>query len=132
MKYYYAVFEKTKEAVEVEFPDLDGCVTFGDDWEEALANARDVLAAYLANSEPQFIKEPSSHKALEKLKLSGQLIPIEVDEKIKESYQDIKRVNVIFPTKILKKIDVFRKKIGLKRSTFLQKAAQEYLKQHAV
>lgn len=39
MKYYYALFRKTPEAVEVEFHDLQGCVTFGGAWNEALENA---------------------------------------------------------------------------------------------
>ena len=49
MNYYYAIFKQTTEAIEVEFPDLEGCVTFGEDWEEALANAEDVLAASSLN-----------------------------------------------------------------------------------
>ncbi len=36
MKYYHAVFKTSTGAVEVEFPDLQGCVTFGKDWENAL------------------------------------------------------------------------------------------------
>lgn len=44
------------------------------------------------------------------------------------SYQKLKRFNVIFPVEILKNIDAFRKKLGLKRSTFLLKAAENYLK----
>ena len=42
MKYYYAIFKKSRKTVEVDFPDLPGCVTYGKDWEEALANAEDV------------------------------------------------------------------------------------------
>jgi hypothetical protein len=30
----------------------------------------------------------------------------------------------------LNRIDKFRKKVGLKRSAFLQRAAEEYLQQH--
>ena len=129
MKHYYALFKKTDEAVEVEFPDLQGCFTFGSDWEEALENAKDVLAAWLVNAEPAFIKEPSKHRELEHL--SGvELVPVLVDENIMASYRKLKRFNVIFPTEVLKKIDRFRKKNGLKRSTFLQKAVEEYLQQH--
>jgi predicted RNase H-like HicB family nuclease len=128
MKYYYALFNKTKKAIEVEFPDLEGCVTFGKDWEEALENAEDVLAAWLANAEPQFIKSPSKHHQLESLK--GELVPIFIDEKRMTSYQKSKRFNVILPITVLKRIDNFRKKMGLKRSTFLQKAAEEYLRLH--
>lgn len=128
MKYYYAIFKKTRVAVELEFPDLPGCVSFGKDWDEALVNAIDVLAAWLAHAEPQFISEPSSYKALEKL--GDVLVPIPVDEQIMSSYQELKRFNVIFPSKILNRIDNFRKKTGLKRSTFLMKASEEYLEHH--
>ncbi len=61
MKSYYAIFRKTSEAIEVEFPDLQGCVTFGRSKDEAMENASDVLAGWLANAEPQFVKEPSSY-----------------------------------------------------------------------
>lgn len=125
MKYYYALFKETAEAVEVEFPDLKGCVTFGSDWEEALLNAEDALAGWLAHTQSQAIKEPSKHHELKGL--SGELIPIRVNEDIIASYKKLKRFNVIFPADVLKKIDTFRKKAGLKRSTFLQKAAEQYL-----
>ncbi len=128
MKHYYAIFKKTNEAIEVSFPDLEGCVTFGKDWEEALDNAEDALAAWLAHAEDAFIKEPSKHHLLEHL--GGDIIPIPVREEIIESYQKLKRFNVIFPSRVLKRIDLFRKKEGLKRSTFLQKAAEDYLRQH--
>ena len=65
MKYYYALFKKTDEAIEVEFPDLNGCFTFGKNWEEALENAEDVLAAWLVNADSEFIKETSKHEELE-------------------------------------------------------------------
>lgn len=129
MKHYYALFKKTADAVEVEFPDLKGCVTFGKDWEEALENAEDVLAAWLVNAEPKFIKEPSKHHELESLQ--GELVPILIDENIMASYRKLKRFNVIFPADVLAQIDKFRKKKGLKRSAFLQKAAEEYLQHHA-
>jgi metal-responsive CopG/Arc/MetJ family transcriptional regulator len=53
-----------------------------------------------------------------------------VDPKIIDSYQETQRFNVIFPAKTLKKVDDFRKKQGLKRSTFLQRAVEEYLQHH--
>lgn len=128
MKYYYAVFKKTAEGIEVEFPDLTGCVTFGADWEEALLNAEDALAGWLAHAEAKFIKSPSKHDDLKSL--SGELVPVVINQSILESYQTLKRFNVIFPSKILSEIDAFRKRKGLKRSTLLQKAAEEYLQHH--
>ena len=127
MKYYYAIFKHSKDAVEVEFPDLTGCVTFGRNRDEALENATDVLAAWLANAESQFVNEPSSFQALRKKYKNADLIPIALDEKILESYDELKRFNVIFPSRLLKKVDDFRRRTGLKRSTLLKIATEEYL-----
>lgn len=128
MKHYYALFHETSEAIEVEFPDLPGCLTFGKNWEEAVDNAIDALAAWLAHAEEKFISPASEYKDLQKL--SGKLIPIPIIEKTIESYQELKRFNVIFPNSILQRIDKFRKAKGLKRSTFLLRAAEEYLQHH--
>jgi predicted RNase H-like HicB family nuclease len=130
MKHYYAIFKKTHEAVEVEFPDLEGCVTFGKNWEKALENAEDALAGWLAHADKKFIKTPSTHDQL--TYLAGDLVPIPVNESIVDSYQELKRFNVIFPRETLKAVDSFRKVVGLKRSKFLQKAAEEYLYKHTV
>lgn len=127
MKYYYAIFKHSKDSVEVEFPDLTGCVTFGINRDEALENATDVLAAWLANAESEFINEPSSYKELKEKYKNANLIPIALDEQILESYEELKRFNVIFPTRLLKKVDKFRKRTGLKRSTLLKIATEEYL-----
>lgn len=105
---------------------MKGCVTFGGDWEEALANAEDVLAGWLAHAEPKFIKKPSTHEQLIK-RAAGELVPVVVNENIIDSYKEVKRFNVIFPSNILKAVDDFRKRAGLKRSTFLQRAAEAYL-----
>lgn len=126
-KHYYALFKKSEDVVEVEFPDLVGCSTFGKNWEEALSFAEDVLAAWLVHADPEFVKEPSTH---DQLKYLGEIVPIAVDQTIMDSYQELQRFNVIFPLKTLKKVDSFRKRQGLKRSTFLQKAAEEYLLHH--
>jgi len=127
MKYYYAIFKHNNDAVEVEFPDLKGCVTFGDNWDEAMENATDVLAAWLANAEDQFVKEPTAFQNLEKKYKTAKLVPVALDEKVLASYEELKRFNVIFPSRLLKKVDDFRRRTGLKRSTLLKIATEEYL-----
>ena len=104
---------------------MQGCVTFGSDWEEALLNAEDALAGWLAHAEQKFVKKPSKHSQL-KIK-DGELVPIPVNKNIFEAYQEPIRFNVIFPANTLREIDEFRKNAGIKRSTFLQKAAGAYL-----
>lgn len=43
---YPAVFHKEDESVWVEFPDLEGCQSFGDNVKEALDGAKEALEGY--------------------------------------------------------------------------------------
>ena len=97
MKYYNAIFRTSADVVEVEFPDLKGCVTFGKDWEEAIENATDALAGWLANAESQFIVKPTPYDDLKNKYPNENVIPVAIDEKVLESYEELKRFNVIFP-----------------------------------
>lgn len=95
--HYLALFKETDEAIEVEFPDLGGCVTFGDYWDTAIEHATDALTAWLAHAEPQFIPEPSSQSVLRDLK--GVLVLISVDKQIVEQYSERRRIAVEAYTK---------------------------------
>ena len=44
---YPAIFHKEDEAYWVEFPDLEGCQTYGDALNETMASAQEALAGYL-------------------------------------------------------------------------------------
>lgn len=48
-KIYPAIFHPYEEGFWVEFPDLEGCVTEGNTLPETMANASEVLGAYLAS-----------------------------------------------------------------------------------
>lgn len=127
---YYAIFTKTKNAVEVDFPDLKGCATFGDDFEEAVEMAIDVLSAWLANAEEQFIVEPSTFENLKKkyTKPNLTIFPIIADKALIESYQPKKRINVVIPTNTLSQLDELRAKRGERdRSKFISGIVNEYL-----
>lgn len=50
---YPAVFHYNDDGISVYFPDLPGCLTFGENQEEAFLMARDVLAGYLAVTEEE-------------------------------------------------------------------------------
>ena len=128
MQYYYAVFEKTDEAIEVYFPDIENAFTFGSTWEEAHTMAIDVLAAILADMQ----KRPEATTldnllTSELLKKNVKVMAIPVDEQIMQQYEATKRVNVIFKTSDLAKIDAYRGAHGLKRSEFLAMAAANYM-----
>lgn len=51
MKYtYYAFFNKSKDGgYDISFPDIPGCITCGDDFTDAVCNARDALTIMLIN-----------------------------------------------------------------------------------
>ena len=68
MKYVYpAIFTKEENGYSVFFPDLEGCYTCGDDLEDALRMAEDVLAFTLYDYEKdsKAIPAPSDLKAIE-------------------------------------------------------------------
>ena len=54
MKYlYYATFTPDDGMISVDFPDIEGCYTYGADIAEAIENAQDVLAVTLARMESE-------------------------------------------------------------------------------
>ncbi|MDF3254971.1 MULTISPECIES: type II toxin-antitoxin system HicB family antitoxin [Bacillus] len=60
---YYGLFEPDEGAVAVSFPDLAGCLTFGDDFSEALECAKEALGGYLLVSEEDKDAIPTPSKA---------------------------------------------------------------------
>ncbi len=128
-KHYYAVFTTTNEAVEVDFPDLQGCLTFGTDFDEAYELSVDALAGWLAHAEKRFVKPPSKYGDLKKRfdKENQTIVPVPVDETIIESYAPKKRINVVLPVDVLKRIDETRGKLGERdHSKFITKGMEEY------
>lgn len=64
---YPAVFHKEEDSFWVEFPDLEGCQTFGDTLNETAAAAQEALAGYVLTllEEGQELKTPSDIKSIE-------------------------------------------------------------------
>lgn len=63
-RYYYpAVFSKEGEGYNVNFPDLEGCFTCGDDLSDALYMAKDVLACFLCDCEIDNVEFPKPSEA---------------------------------------------------------------------
>lgn len=46
---YPAIFTRDGDAYNVSFPDLEGCITYGDTINDAFFNAREALAGYTAS-----------------------------------------------------------------------------------
>lgn len=75
---YPAIFSFDADGISVEFPDLPGCLTCGDNEEEALSMAKDALKLHLYGLEEDNddIPQPSS---LSKLELEQNQIPILIE-----------------------------------------------------
>lgn len=57
---YPAIIKPVGESIEVRFPDIDNCFTFGDSLEDALDSARDVLELCLYDMEQDNINIPEA------------------------------------------------------------------------
>ncbi len=61
--YYPAVFHEENDSYWVEFPDLEGCFTRGNDLQDAFNNAKEALGMYLDKSDDicdRVINKPSN------------------------------------------------------------------------
>lgn len=63
---YIAVFSYGKDGISITFPDLPGCISFGDDEDEAVKMAQEALTLHMWGMEEDGdeIPQPSSMKAL--------------------------------------------------------------------
>lgn len=97
MKYmYYAVFTQEKDYIDITFPDLGGCISFGDNLEEALYMSKDALEGHLLILEnlKMSIPKPSTYQELQsKLNNNQQLQLIIVDTDFIRRREENKAVN---------------------------------------
>ena len=127
-KGYYAVFEYSSDAVDVFFPGLEGCLTFGKDMEDAYESAVDVLAGWLEHADEEYIPEKKlTFKELEKKYTDEVIMLVPVDTNIMKKYEEKQRFNASFPKSILKRVDEFALAKGWNRSQFLIKAAEKVI-----
>ena len=79
-KYVYpAIFYYADDVISVEFPDLPGCLTYGDTEEEALLMAREVLGLWMESVERDNEDVPKASSLLDiKLEDNQRAILIDV------------------------------------------------------
>ncbi|OGG98994.1 MAG: hypothetical protein A2600_13210 [Candidatus Lambdaproteobacteria bacterium RIFOXYD1_FULL_56_27] len=104
-----AVFHPEEEGgYFVNFPDIAGCFTEGDDREKALFMATDVLALRLAHWEGKSPR-PTKHK---KVGPWGELVPVPLDQKLFFKCQPRTTINATLPTDLTPPLDSYRAKTG--------------------
>lgn len=129
MEFYFAIFRQTEDRVLVFFPDLGIPQIKGGTWDEAYENAVAALAEWLAEKGMDYIAEPSTYDEIrQKNHNQGEIIPIPVDKELVKNQQKTKRFSVVFPISILQKVDKYRAKKGVRRSSLLMEAVLDYMK----
>ena len=99
---YLAVFEPGEDGYSVYFPDIPGCASYGETFEEARQAAADALGLHLYGMEKdgEPIPAPSEHPAVDPETAAGYLIsPVTVFPSIIRNELDNRRVktNVTIP-----------------------------------
>ena len=77
MKRYFAIFQPQKEGgYTVTFPDLPGCITEGDDYDDAVNNAAEALALYIevTTEDGDILPKPSEPKGIATKTKRGELV----------------------------------------------------------
>ncbi len=127
MNFPIAIEHEPDHAYGVRFPDLPGCFSAGDTFDEALANASEALAFHVEGlldaggkipcpqsmgariADPEFIGAIWALVSLDLTALSGKS----------------KRLNISLPERVLRRIDAAASKHGETRSGYLARVALE-------
>ena len=123
MKYPIAIEPgSAKETWGVVVPDLAGCYSAGDNGiDEAIENAKEAIELWIevALDRNQEIPKPSSLRELQKRKeFKGWTWAIvEIDPALLSD--EIERINITLPKRVLARLDAKAKKAGENRSAFI-------------
>lgn len=117
----------------VAFPDMPGCYSAGDSFDEALANAEEAALLWLEDHLEKGHGAPAASKIEDlrrKREYRGWVWAL-VDVDISKLSTKAIRVNVTLPETLLTAIDNRAERIGETRSGFLARAAMERLEKEA-
>ncbi len=135
MKYLVAVHKDPDTGFGVTIPDVTGCFSYGDTFEEALDNAKEALAEHLEILAEDGVDIPIPGDQAEHLAnpdFEGALWAF-IDLDPYDYMGKAKRINVTMPGYALKKIDDFveRHTKDHDRSKFLLRAAMSVMEKEA-
>lgn len=109
---YLAVFEPSKDGFGVYFPDLPGCISFGETFEDAQKQAADALALHIYGMEKdgENLPKPSKSPVVEPETADGYFVaPV-----------------TVFPDMIKKELDNKKVKTNVTLPTWLKEAAEQH------
>ncbi|MCL1994771.1 MAG: type II toxin-antitoxin system HicB family antitoxin [Defluviitaleaceae bacterium] len=121
-----SIFIYSKDGIHIYFPDLDGCVSFGENEQQACHNAKEVLSLHIYGMEQdnEKIPEPSTLFDME-LEKNERLLFIDVFMPTFRAKQDNKSVNKTLT--LPRWLNIEAECAGVNFSQILQTALKEHL-----
>ena len=127
----YAIFIEKDSTSDygVTVPDLPGCFSAGITIDEAISNSQEAMLTHIEGMmmDNETIPSPSSIELLKNKFKRNNYIWALCDVDTSKLSEQIKRINITIPERLLTKIDTFANSKGETRSGFLAQAALEYI-----
>ena len=116
----------------VVVPDLQGCFSAGATIDEAILNAEEAILTHIEGllMDEEIVPPPTSIEELKQTFSNSNYIWMLCDIDMNKLSENIKRINITIPEKLLSKIDNYANTEGETRSGFLAHAALEYMSRH--
>lgn len=131
----YAIFIEKDSSSDygVTVPDLPGCFSAGSTIDEAIANAQEAILTHIEGMfmDNETIPTTSLIETLKQKHKNRGYIWALCDIDTSKLSENIKRVNITIPERLLTKIDTYAKDEGETRSGFLTHAALEYISRNS-
>jgi predicted RNase H-like HicB family nuclease len=123
----------SKHAFGVIVPDLPGCFSAGDTFDEALSKSREAILLHLEGllDDEKPFPAPTPIEQLQKQRRFRGWIWAVVDIDGSELGDKAARINITLPHRILRAVDAHARKRGETRSGFLARAALEAMRKPA-
>ena len=105
---YLAILEQSEDGYGVFFPDIDGCISFGESIEAAQANATEALELHIYGMEEDREPVPVASKTLSNEIANGNIVcPVTIFPDIVKNELDNRRVktNVTIPAWLKKRAE---------------------------
>ncbi len=114
----------------VVVPDLPGCFSAGDTFDEALTNAQEAILLHLEGllDDGKAIPKPSAIEKLCRKREFKNWTWAVVDVDMSQLGDKVARINITLPQRILRAVDSHARRMGESRSGFLARAAVDAMR----
>ncbi|MGB7417281.1 MAG: type II toxin-antitoxin system HicB family antitoxin [Thermosynechococcaceae cyanobacterium] len=134
MRYLIVIHKDADSDYGVTVPDLPGCFSAGDTFDEAIAAATEAVECHIEGLliDGEDIPQPSSMEVHQQNKDYADGIWGVVDVDVLKLSGTKKRINITVPERVLSKIDAHAKQSGQSRSRFLIESALDSIRENSV